>query len=78
MLNQEKKRSQTTKLQIENANKQSQSVYVLNNITAQGREFTYIRKAAIYVNKHPSYISICIKSVNVYRGENYLVKDRNK
>jgi len=60
-----KKRWETTKLKIQNGNKQSQSVYVINNITGEERKFTSIRKAAIYVNKHPSYLSKCIKSVNV-------------
>lgn len=73
-----KKRSHTTKLQIEKGNTQSQSVFVINNITGEEREFTSIRKAAIYVNKHPSYISKCIRNVNVYIGENFLIKPINK
>lgn len=74
----EKKRSQTRKLQIEKGNSQSQSVFVLNNITGEERVFTSIRKAAKYVNKHPLYLSKCIRNVNVYRGGNFLIKPINK
>ena len=65
-------------MRIEKGNTQSQSVLVINNRTWESRELSSIRKAAIYVNKHPSDISKCIKNDNIYRGENYLIKPLKK
>jgi len=73
-----RKRSQSTILQIEKGNIQAQSVLVINNKTGESRNFSSVRKAAIYINKHPSYISKCIKKDNIYRGENYLIKPHNQ
>jgi len=69
-----KKRSKSTILQIEKGNIQKISVLVIKNKNGEMRNFSSIRKAAIYINKHPSYISKCIKKDNIYKGQNYLIK----
>lgn len=35
--------------------------------------FSSIRKAASFLNMHPSYLAKCMKNKNFYRGRNYII-----
>lgn len=42
---------------------------MINNKAGETKEFSSIRKAAVYVNMHYTYLNKCIKNDNIYKGE---------
>lgn len=66
-------RTSEAKLKISLGSAQAQPVIVKENQTGITTEFTSVRKAAVYVGLHHSYIAKCLQKNNIYIGETYTI-----
>lgn len=56
------------------ANSQAFPLIIKNLSTQETRTFPSIRRAACFINIHPSYLAKCLRKKNFYQGKGYYVR----
>lgn len=72
------KRNEAAKLKIAAGNTQAQSVIVTDNKTSETKEFTSVRKAALYIRLHHSYLAKSLQKYNIYKGKEFTIEKKVK